>query len=441
MNLDFNNKYGFADFQNPYINVNSLGNQNNPQHATIHHLANDRLTSVQSQSVEFHAQKPIVFPEFLDEDDIGYLKDDTVWWNRIAGEFNLKTAVQDAKAMQDFDSESLLMGAEHSQKVKAAPIKSDYGSKDCVDLASSTAVFRFNHKNIKSLALEKIKQSTVDFPNDHIEKFISYQLLNYDFKNDVDLTKITDEKIRVETIKRIEACYIASLLRKYIVSQFENENDEQGRIQFCDRCENEYRDIIHLEKLLTSNLVDPSQELTWLFRYERAMIALKHFFTLTSRKGIFLHVGRLLEGSNVSPYIVGTGSTFRTQRRLSLMEYIFEKPRGTKRKKIQPIEIEQPEKNQKISHELFKANLSLKEDIQKEEIQLIKQTQFMQDSSSFLNFGTHSLASLPCDYFIDSLEGSDNENTINGVENREQSEDELLNWWDHLEENSDSSGW
>ncbi len=54
----------------------------------------------------------------------------------------LKTAVQDAKAMQDFDSESLLMGAEHSQKVKAAPIKSDYGSKDCVDLASSTAVFR-----------------------------------------------------------------------------------------------------------------------------------------------------------------------------------------------------------------------------------------------------------------------------------------------------------
>ncbi len=62
--------------------------------------------------------------------------------------FNLKTAVQDAKAMQDFDSESLLMGAEHSQKVKAALIKSDYGSKDYVDLASSTAVFRFNLSNL-----------------------------------------------------------------------------------------------------------------------------------------------------------------------------------------------------------------------------------------------------------------------------------------------------
>ena len=58
-------------------------------------------------------------------------------------EFNLDSAVQDAKAMQDFESESLLMGAEHSKKVKAAPVKSDYGSKGCVDLASSTAESRF----------------------------------------------------------------------------------------------------------------------------------------------------------------------------------------------------------------------------------------------------------------------------------------------------------
>ena len=56
--------------------------------------------------------------------------------------FNPDSAVQDAKAMQDFESESLLMGVEHSQKVKATPIESDYGSKDCVDLASSTAESR-----------------------------------------------------------------------------------------------------------------------------------------------------------------------------------------------------------------------------------------------------------------------------------------------------------
>ena len=57
---------------------------------------------------------------------------------------NLETAVQDNKVMQDFELESLPMGAEHSQKVKAAPIGSDYGSKDCVNLLSSTAVSRLN---------------------------------------------------------------------------------------------------------------------------------------------------------------------------------------------------------------------------------------------------------------------------------------------------------
>ena len=56
--------------------------------------------------------------------------------------FNLETAVRDGKVMQDFDSELLPMGAEHSQKVKAAPIGSDSDSKDCVNLPSPTAVSR-----------------------------------------------------------------------------------------------------------------------------------------------------------------------------------------------------------------------------------------------------------------------------------------------------------
>ncbi len=58
-------------------------------------------------------------------------------------EFNLETAVQGDKVMQDFELESLTIGGEHSQKVKALPIVSDYGSKDCVNLSPSTAVFRF----------------------------------------------------------------------------------------------------------------------------------------------------------------------------------------------------------------------------------------------------------------------------------------------------------
>ena len=58
----------------------------------------------------------------------------------------LETAVQDDKVMQDFESESLLMGGDHSQKVKAPPIKSDYGSKDCGDLASPTTESRLIEK-------------------------------------------------------------------------------------------------------------------------------------------------------------------------------------------------------------------------------------------------------------------------------------------------------
>jgi pimeloyl-ACP methyl ester carboxylesterase len=54
----------------------------------------------------------------------------------------LETAVQDDKVMQDFELESLLMGGDHSQKVKAPPIRSGYGLKDCVTLSSSTAVSR-----------------------------------------------------------------------------------------------------------------------------------------------------------------------------------------------------------------------------------------------------------------------------------------------------------
>jgi 23S rRNA G2069 N7-methylase RlmK/C1962 C5-methylase RlmI len=57
---------------------------------------------------------------------------------------NLETAGQDDQVMQDFELESLLIGGDHSQKVKAPPIRSDYSSKDCVNLSSSTAVSRFN---------------------------------------------------------------------------------------------------------------------------------------------------------------------------------------------------------------------------------------------------------------------------------------------------------
>ena len=61
--------------------------------------------------------------------------------------------------MQNFEFESLLTGGEHSQKVKAPPIVSDYSSKDCVNLSSSTAVSRIkpNHK-IRNKTFKKKKK-------------------------------------------------------------------------------------------------------------------------------------------------------------------------------------------------------------------------------------------------------------------------------------------
>ena len=55
---------------------------------------------------------------------------------------NLETAVGPRQKVQDFESESLTLGVEHSQKVKATPIVSDYGSKDCAFCEESTAVSR-----------------------------------------------------------------------------------------------------------------------------------------------------------------------------------------------------------------------------------------------------------------------------------------------------------
>ena len=69
---------------------------------------------------------------------------DDVFGFSMRSTLNLEKAVQDNKVMQNFELESLSKRADHSQKVKAAPIESDYGSKDCVNLLSSTAVSRLN---------------------------------------------------------------------------------------------------------------------------------------------------------------------------------------------------------------------------------------------------------------------------------------------------------
>jgi hypothetical protein len=46
--------------------------------------------------------------------------------------------------VQDFESESLAMGVEHSHMAKATPIASGYGSKDCAFWPAHLAVSRLN---------------------------------------------------------------------------------------------------------------------------------------------------------------------------------------------------------------------------------------------------------------------------------------------------------
>ncbi len=51
----------------------------------------------------------------------------------------LETAIGPSQEVQDFESESLEMGVEHSQTVKEVPISSDYGSKDCASWTTPIA--------------------------------------------------------------------------------------------------------------------------------------------------------------------------------------------------------------------------------------------------------------------------------------------------------------
>jgi hypothetical protein len=76
---------------------------------------------------------------------------------------NRETAVQEGKVMQDFELESLKTGGDHSPKVKAPTVLSDYGSKDCVNLTSSTAVSQLNQHSYRQLIRILCKNSELFF--------------------------------------------------------------------------------------------------------------------------------------------------------------------------------------------------------------------------------------------------------------------------------------
>jgi SAM-dependent methyltransferase len=84
----------------------------------------------------FAIQRENIFPE---NDFAGVTTREKDLYSNPESAIIPETAVQDGELMQDFELESLGMESDHSQKVKAPPIPSDYGSKDCVNLPSLTA--------------------------------------------------------------------------------------------------------------------------------------------------------------------------------------------------------------------------------------------------------------------------------------------------------------
>jgi len=105
----------------------------------IAYLADYSNTAVDERGVIFPV-KPFIAPKKLPQVymglDLGIEQTDLL--------LNLETAVRDAKLAQDLELESLCSGAGHSRLVKDRLTAYDSGSRDCVKLASPTAVSRLN---------------------------------------------------------------------------------------------------------------------------------------------------------------------------------------------------------------------------------------------------------------------------------------------------------
>jgi len=74
---------------------------------------------------------------------------------------------------QDLELESLCSGAGHSQVVKDRPTANDSGSRDCVKLASPTAVSRIIPNGIETILLPCLPEHT------HISSTLVYEVASY----------------------------------------------------------------------------------------------------------------------------------------------------------------------------------------------------------------------------------------------------------------------
>lgn len=131
----------------------------------------------------------------------------------------------------------------------------------------------------------------IEYRNEVIERVMKHGA-EYTYLSEYDLSSSTSDQK-----KDIEACFIASILRFLILVA--PSDTTIARYDFKAKLEHIYKPRMNLESR-------SSNELTYLFRFERAIIMLKELTNGAKKKGLFLAVGSLLEGSHNSVrYITG----------------------------------------------------------------------------------------------------------------------------------------
>jgi serine/threonine protein kinase len=139
--------------------------------------------------------------------------------------------------------------------------------------------------------------------------------------------------------KEIEACYVATILRHLILRDGEKETTKD-REEFKTRIFGKYSEFLE-------NEYGNDSELTWLFRFERAILIAKNYVNGNRNKGLFLAMANLLEGSDeFTKYVTGGHSSKETKRRVLLIESICDiKPRKRARKLAADAPLQQKKEN------------------------------------------------------------------------------------------------
>ncbi len=131
--------------------------------------------------------------------------------------------------------------------------------------------------------------------------------------------------------KDLESCFVATVLRHHVIKKEQSPSEcALARETFRDRLSSDYGSFMNEAENGQIN----DNEITWLHRFERAVLLAKSYIEAKRNKGLFLSVANLLEGSDdLTRYITGSHTSRETKRRVLLIEHNCDvKPRKRTRK-------------------------------------------------------------------------------------------------------------